>query len=278
MKIVAINGSPRKNGNTAQLLEVVRREVEAAGVEFQVFQPGPKVRPCMACYHCLNTGSLRCVQTDDMVNDIIAACIEADGILLASPVYHGGIAGGMKAKSLDEEEKKKAVRDFNFPKGIAVALLCGLMSACFAIGIDMGKDICFEETPEMFRTLPATFLVTLGGFFTNLVYCLFQNAKNGTFGDYGKGSVWLNNAVFCCLAGVLWYSQFFGLSLGKGFLVDSPTLLTFSWCILMALNVTFSNVWGIILKEWKGTTKATKTVLVAGIVILIVSSFLPQLL
>ena len=96
MKIVAINGSPRKNGNTTQLLEVVRREVEAAGVEFQVFQPGPKVHPCMACYHCLNTGTLRCVQTDDMVNDIIAACIEADGILLASPVYHGGIAGGMK--------------------------------------------------------------------------------------------------------------------------------------------------------------------------------------
>lgn len=96
MKIVAINGSPRKNGNTAQLLEVVRREVEAAGVEFQVFQPGPKVHPCMACYHCLNTGSLRCVQTDDMVNEIIAACIDADGILLASPVYHGGIAGGMK--------------------------------------------------------------------------------------------------------------------------------------------------------------------------------------
>ena len=96
MKIVAINGSPRKNGNTAQCLEVVRREVEAAGVAFQVFQPGPKVHPCMACYHCLNTGSLRCVQTDDMVNDIISACIAADGILLASPVYHGGIAGGMK--------------------------------------------------------------------------------------------------------------------------------------------------------------------------------------
>ena len=51
MKIVAINGSPRKNGNTAQVLEVVRREVEAAGVEFQVFQPGAKVHPCMACYH-----------------------------------------------------------------------------------------------------------------------------------------------------------------------------------------------------------------------------------
>lgn len=96
MKIVAINGSPRKNGNLAQLLEVVRREVEAAGVEFEALQPGANVRPCMACYNCLDTGSLRCVMKDDGVNDIIAACCEADGILLASPVYHAGIAGNMK--------------------------------------------------------------------------------------------------------------------------------------------------------------------------------------
>ena len=96
MKIVAINGSPRKNGNTALLLDTVRKEVEAAGVEFQVFQPGPNVHPCMACYNCLDTGSLRCVRNDDGVNDIIAACIEADGILLASPVYHAGMSGSMK--------------------------------------------------------------------------------------------------------------------------------------------------------------------------------------
>ena len=96
MKIVAINGSPRKNGNTALLLDTVRKEVEAAGVEFQVFQPGPNVHPCMACYNCLDTGSLRCVRDDDGVNDIIAACIEADGILLASPVYHSGMSGSMK--------------------------------------------------------------------------------------------------------------------------------------------------------------------------------------
>lgn len=96
MKIVAINGSPRKNGNNTQLLEIVRREVEAAGVEFEVVQPGANVHPCMACYHCLNTASLRCVMDDDGVNDIIAKCIEADGILLTSPVYHAGIAGGMK--------------------------------------------------------------------------------------------------------------------------------------------------------------------------------------
>ncbi|MCI7574535.1 MAG: NAD(P)H-dependent oxidoreductase, partial [Clostridiales bacterium] len=67
MKIVAINGSPRKNGNNARLLEVVRAEVEKAGVEFEVVQPGANVKPCLACYRCLDTGSLRCVQ-DDAVN------------------------------------------------------------------------------------------------------------------------------------------------------------------------------------------------------------------
>jgi L-rhamnose-H+ transport protein len=121
-------------------------------------------------------------------------------------------------------------------------------------------------------------MVTLGGFLTNAVYCLYQNARNKSFSDYGKGSLWANNLLFCALAGVLWYSQFFGLSLGKGFLTSSPALLTFSWCILMALNVVFSNVWGIILKEWKGCSKKTIAVLVAGIAILILSSFLPEIL
>lgn len=184
-----------------------------------------------------------------------------------------GVAGGMRSKTAGE-----TVKEFNFGKGITVALIAGLMSACFSIGLGFGSSLCFEDTPEIYRTLPATFLVTLGGFFTNAVYCLCQNHKNKTFGDYGKTSLYVNNILFCALAGLLWYSQFFGLALGKGFLVGSATLLTFSWCILMSLNVTFSNVWGIILKEWKGTTAKTKTVLVIGLVVLIVSSFLPQLI
>lgn len=184
-----------------------------------------------------------------------------------------GIAGNMRAKTAGE-----TVKDFNFGKGITVALIAGVMSACFSIGLGFGSSLCFEETPEIYRTLPATFLVTLGGFFTNAVYCLWQNGRNKTFSDYGKTSLYLNNILFCALAGLLWYSQFFGLALGKGFLVNSATLLTFSWCILMSLNVTFSNVWGIILKEWQGTTSKTKTVLVAGLIVLIVSSFLPQII
>lgn len=190
-----------------------------------------------------------------------------------------GVAGNMKAKSLSEEEQKEAVQDFNFTKGIIVALLAGFMSACFNIGLGFGENLNFgEATDPMYRTLPATFLVTLGGFLTNAVYCFYQNNQNNTFSDYFTRGFFANNIMFCALAGLLWYSQFFGLSLGKGFLTGSAVLMTFSWCILMALNVTFSNVWGIILKEWKGCSQKTIAVLVAGLVILIVSSFLPQLL
>ena len=189
-----------------------------------------------------------------------------------------GIAGAMKAKSLPEEERKKAVKDFNFGKGIVIAVICGLMSACFNIGLSFGENLCFADTAPLFKTLPATLLVTFGGFLTNAVYCLYQNNKNKTFSDYKQGSLWLNNAIFCALAGLLWYSQFFGLSLGKGFLEASPVLLTFSWCILMSLNVIFSNVWGIILKEWKGCSNKTVAVLLGGLAVLIFSIFLPYLI
>ena len=190
-----------------------------------------------------------------------------------------GVAGSMKASSLSEEEKREAVKDFNFPKGLAIALLAGFMSGCFNVGLEFGQDINFgHRTPDLSKNRPATLLVTLGGFVTNAVYCFYQNSKNKTWGDYKKGGVWGNNLVFCALAGALWYSQFFGLSLGKGFLTESPTLMTLAFCILMALNVVFSNVWGIILKEWKGCSPKTIGVLIVGIIVLIISSFLPQLI
>ena len=189
-----------------------------------------------------------------------------------------GVAGGMKAAALPEEEKKKAVKDFNFGKGLAVALLAGFMSACFNIGLSFGAELHWEATRDIFQSLPATLLVTFGGFLTNATYCIFQNSRNHSFADYKDGRLWAHNILFCALAGLLWYSQFFGLSLGKGFLTGYPVLITFSWCILMALNVTFSNVWGIILKEWKGVSRKTIAVLVVGLAVLIFSTFLPQLI
>jgi len=190
-----------------------------------------------------------------------------------------GAAGSMKSVALSDEEKQESVKDFNFSKGIIVAVLSGFMSACFNIGLEQGAEIQFHGISPMLASLPATFLVTLGGFATNALYCLYQNNKNQTFADYHIDKPTLsNNVLFCLLAGALWYSQFFGLSLGKGFLTSSPVLLTFSFCILMALNVVFSNLWGILLHEWKGCSRRTVTVLVIGIIILIISSFLPQLL
>ena len=179
---------------------------------------------------------------------------------------------------LPEEERKKAVKDFNFGKGITVALLAGFMSACFNIGLNFGAPLKWAETKDIFSSLPATLLVTFGGFLTNATYCLYQNAKNKSFSDYKQGNLWGNNILFCALAGLLWYSQFFGLSLGRSFFEAGGTMDTLSFCILMALNVTFSNVWGIILKEWKGCSKKTIAVLVCGIIVLIFSTFVPQLL
>lgn len=204
---------------------------------------------------------------------IIGVCMTLLGIAVI------GIAGGMKSASLSDEEKKEAVKDFNFTKGLAIALLAGFMSGCFNVGLEFGKEINFGElTSPMFRTLPATLLVTIGGFMTNAIYCLYQNGRNKTFSDYKDGKIWASNILFCALAGVLWYSQFFGLSLGRSFFESGSAMDTLAFCILMALNVTFSNLWGIILKEWKGCSKKTIIVLIAGIAILIISSFLPELL
>lgn len=189
-----------------------------------------------------------------------------------------GAAGAMKSAGQPEEAKREGVKEFNFGKGIAVALLSGLMSACFNVGLSFGTPLAWNETPELLRGLPATLLVTLGGFVTNASYCLYQNGRHHSWGDYRQGSLWRHNILFCALAGLLWYSQFFGLSLGKGLLANYPALLTFSWCILMALNVVFSNVWGVILHEWRGVSRKTVAVLVAGLAILIFSTFLPQLL
>lgn len=214
----------------------------------------------------------------DAMSSLTASVLIGVGVTLLG-IAIIGIAGGMKSASLSEEEKKEAVKDFNFPKGLVIALLAGFMSGCFNVGLEFGKDLNFGElTDPMFRTLPATLLVTVGGFLTNAVYCLYQNARNRTFGDYADGKLWASNILFCALAGLLWYSQFFGLSLGRSFFDAGSSLDTLAFCILMALNVIFSNVWGIILKEWKGCSKKTIFVLIIGIAVLIISSFLPELI
>ncbi|MDR3194698.1 MAG: L-rhamnose/proton symporter RhaT [Tannerella sp.] len=202
---------------------------------------------------------------------LAGVCITLAGISVI------GYAGSLRARNMTEEEKKAAVKDFALTKGMLVALLAGVMSACFALGLEAGEPLVVSGGSELFKTLPATLMVTCGGFLTNAIYCLYQNGKNRTFGDYGKTSLLPNNLAFCALAGLLWYCQFFGLGMGKSFLEPGSVMMAFSWCILMALNVTFSNVWGIVLKEWKGVSRTTILVLVAGLVVLIFSLIFPNL-
>ncbi|MBP3331086.1 MAG: L-rhamnose/proton symporter RhaT [Tidjanibacter sp.] len=210
---------------------------------------------------------------------LIGVCITLAGICVI------GYAGSLRAKNMTEEEKRAAIKDFALTKGLLIAVLCGVMSACFSLGLEAGaglKQAALDAgVKTLFAELPVTLLVTFGGFITNAAYCIWQNVKNKTGKEYLSvpSNVLLSNILFCALAGILWYSQFFGLAIGKSFLENaSPVLFAFSWCILMSLNVLFSNLWGIILKEWKGSGKKTIVVLVSGLVILLISIFFPTVM
>lgn len=157
------------------------------------------------------------------------------------------------------------------------------MSACFNLGLSAGipikEAVIAAGAKELVAQNPVTLLVTSGGFMTNLVYCLYMNQKHKTGGEikHSSKAVLINNILFCALAGLLWYSQFFGLGIGQSFFEPESVMMDFSWSVLMSLNVVFSNVWGIILKEWKGAGKKAVTFLAIGIATLIFSLIIPNL-
>ncbi|WWU65534.1 flavodoxin family protein [Clostridium baratii] len=98
MKVIAINGSPRKNGNTSQALKIMADELEGQGIEVEIIQIGHlNIRGCIGCGYCRTSEENQCVFKDDIVNDVAKKMREADGFILASPTYYAGIAGTMKA-------------------------------------------------------------------------------------------------------------------------------------------------------------------------------------
>lgn len=120
MRVVAINGSPHKNGNTYESLAVITKELEKQGIETEIIHVGNKViRGCTGCNSCQKDKDNNCIFNDDLVNETTRKMTEADGIILGSPVYYSGIAGTMKA-FLDRSFYSKS-RYFRYKVCTAVA-------------------------------------------------------------------------------------------------------------------------------------------------------------
>ncbi len=98
MKVIAFNGSARKDGNTAILLNNVLDEIRKEGIETELYQlAGKKIQGCIACYKCMKNKDNRCAVDNDIVNECIAKMIEADGILIGSPTYFADVTAATRA-------------------------------------------------------------------------------------------------------------------------------------------------------------------------------------
>ncbi len=98
MKVVAFNGSARKDGNTAILVNYIFDEMKKEGIETELVQfAGKKINGCMACRKCFENKDRQCIRKDDIVNDCISKMVEADGIILASPIYFADVTPQIKA-------------------------------------------------------------------------------------------------------------------------------------------------------------------------------------
>jgi L-rhamnose-H+ transport protein len=186
-----------------------------------------------------------------------------------------GWAGISKERELSDAQKRETIREFDFRKGFWIALLCGIMSACFAFGIAAGKPIAAKAlelgTPSLFVNSPVFIFIMAGGFTTNLVWCAILNAKNRTGGDYltGRGASLAGNYLFSGLAGTIWYFQFmfYGMGTTRMGAYDFS-----SWSIHMAFIIVFSNLWGLVFREWRGSSVRTIGIVATGIGILVLST------
>jgi L-rhamnose-H+ transport protein len=193
-------------------------------------------------------------------------------ILCLLGIYICGRAGMMKEKELPEEEKKKSVAEFSLVKGLIVAITSGVLSSCFNFGIEAGKPMA--ETAVALGLNPlfqnnVTYVVLLwGGLSTNFIWCMILNARNGSFGDYWNGKTpLLKNYFFSALAGTTWFLQFFFYGMGESKLGNGAS----SWILHMAFIILIANGWGILLKEWKGVSKKTKSTIILGIATILLS-------
>ena len=227
-------------------------------------------------------------------------------------IVFAGMAGMSKEKELSEEQKRASIKEFNLKKGLLVATFSGVMSACFAYGLAAGDPIkaitLRHGTPVLWQGLPVLVVVLLGGFTTNFIWCAILNVRNRTgyqyFSSELRGPVparsdepilenvidapaeemaverrlqeaspsrapMLSNYFFSALAGTTWYFQFFFYTMGE---TQMGRYKFSSWTLHMASIIIFSTLWGIALKEWKGTSQRTKWLVGLSLFVLVSST------
>lgn len=188
-----------------------------------------------------------------------------------------GLAGIRKEKELTEQQQKEAVEEFSLGKGFVIAVAAGILSACFAFGISVGEPIATlavegHGAAKMFSKTSILVVILIGGFSSNAICCIWLNLKNNSYKDYVTGPLGeqIRNYFFSVLGGTTWYFQFFFYGIGTTFLGKEYEFA--SWSIHMAFIIAFSNFWGIIFREWEGTSGRTKALVWAGILTLIAST------
>ena len=198
-------------------------------------------------------------------------------------------AGLSKEREMDEEQKRSAIQEFNLRKGILVAIFSGVMSSCFAFGLDSAVPLSASAlhygADPIWTGLPKIIVITAGGFVTNLVWCAYLIAKNKSFGQYfgrAKPAVQngpvsavrvplLTNYFFSALAGTTWYFQFFFYTMGETQMGDYRFS---SWTIHMASIIIFGSLWGVFLKEWRNTGGLSKFLLGIALFTLVASTII----
>ena len=194
-----------------------------------------------------------------------------------------GKAGVMKEKQLkaagSDSHGMDVKTEYKFALGMFVSIVSGVLSACFNFGLEAGQSMGVVaneawkaahpgEGEFLFRNNVIYVVLLWGGLTTNFIWCMILNARNKTFGDYTNKKTPLgSNYLFAALAGTTWFLQFFFYGMGESKLGNGPS----SWILHMAFIILVANMWGIILKEWKGVSKKTARTIAVGILTIILA-------
>jgi L-rhamnose-H+ transport protein len=183
---------------------------------------------------------------------------------------------GIKKERESNGQVNEAILEFNLKKGLLVATFSGILSACFSFGLAAGKPIADLSrsfgTNQLWQSGAVLIVVLAGGFTTNAIWCIWLNISNKTGKDYLNFKPgYARNLLFCAVAGITWYLQFMFYGMGASQMGEYEFT---GWTLHMAFIIAVSNVWGLVFKEWKGSSKSTLTWLSAGIFLVVFSTVL----